>query len=273
MNTQALPDVEVDIATETELPPEKVAEVTEETKPDPIAEKASKTGWTDKDAWVEAGKDPDEWVDAAEFVRRKPLFDRLHKQERALKEKEARLEAVSKYAAKVEEMTRKKVIAELEAKRLDAVQTGDTEAFERVDKELNEVRKETPVVVEPTEPEMPPHLQEFVKRNDKWFEKDEDMTDYALARAKKYFDQGIPGPEGMLKVEADVKRTFPHKFTNPNKEKPAAVGAGSGERRAKSFGYGDLDEGQRDVWRSVKNIPGMTIDKYITQLKDLGELK
>lgn len=238
-----------------------------EIKVEPIVEKAKGIGWRPKEDW---SGDPDEWVDAAEFVRRKPLFDRLHKQERALREKEARLEAVSQHAAKVEKLTRERTIAELEAKRLNAVEIGDTTAFKHVDEQIREIQKE--IIPEPPKnPPILPEVEEFTKRN-KWFESDEDMTDYAMARARKYADQGIALKDSLPQVEKDIRRAFPHKFANPNKEKPAAVGSGQSEVRAKSFGYNSLDDGQKAVWATLKNS-GMTLEKYINDLKELGELK
>ena len=269
MSTELLAEIVTEPAEQVETVTPEVNETTETVHADPLAEKASKSGWTDKEAWVEAGKDPDEWVDAGEFVRRKPLFDRLHKQERALKDREAKLEAVSKHAAKVEEMTRKRVMAELEAKRDAAVEVGDTEAFRAADKELRQAEREVPPTVEVEE--IPSDVKDFAERN-KWFEKDEDMTDYALIRAQKYGAQGKSRAEFLPLVEADVKRAFAHKFTNPNKEKPAAVGSSTGERRPKGHTYADLDDGQKAVWASLKNS-GMKLETYIKDLKDMGELK
>jgi len=271
MSTEILAELEnqeVEVEKKNDAPLEKVAEVIEEVQIDPIVEKASKTGWTNKEAWVEAGKDPDEWVDAAEFVRRKPLFDRLHKQEKALKDKDARIEAISKHAAKVAEMTRKKTIAELEAKRDQAVEVGDVDAFKKADKELKEVEQEYTPEPAKQEQEIPVEVQEFAKKHEKWFEKDEDMTDYAIARAKKYADQGLALKDSLPKVEEDVRRAFSHKFTNPNKEKPAAVGANSGERRPKTYGYNDLDAEQKQIWASVK-ATGMKLEKFIAECKAL----
>ena len=54
----------------------------------------------------------DEWVDHAEYVRRKPLFDKIHSLSKALKDKDEKIEAVSKYAQKAAEVAREKAIKE-----------------------------------------------------------------------------------------------------------------------------------------------------------------
>jgi hypothetical protein len=268
MSTEQLAQID-DVVIDAPAAGDLVVDTQDNPAVDPVIEKAVKAGWTDKDAWIEAGKDPEEWVDAAEFERRKPLFNRLHKLERAMKDKDAKLEAVSRHAAQVAELTRKRVLEELEAKRTAAVEVGDVDAFKEADSELRKVEQEKPVVVAD---EIPEEVRDFAERNSKWFEKDEDMTDYALIRAQKYGAQGKSRAEFLPLVEADVRRAFAHKFTNPNKEKPAAVSASSGERRPKGHTYADLNDGQKAVWASLKNS-GMKLETYIQELKDLGELK
>jgi len=239
---------------------------------DPMVEKAAKSGWTDKEAWIGAGKDEDEWVDAAEFVRRKPLFDKIHSLGKALKDKDEKIEAVSKYAQKAAETARNKVIQEFEEQRRKAVEVGDVEAFEQADKQLQEVRKEDLPEAKPAEPQIPAEVQEFAKKHEKWFDKDEDMTDYAIARAKKYLAQDMTFKDALPKVEEDVKRAFAHKFVNPNKEKPSPVASNNPETRAKSsYSYADLDEGHKQVWSVLKK--SMTFDEFIAGLKEQGELK
>jgi hypothetical protein len=257
----------------TEPPPEKVADevAIEQETTDPLVEKAKQGGWRPKEDWT---GDPDEWVDHAEFVRRKPLFDKIHSLSKALKDKDAKIDAVSKHATKAFEAGRERAIKELEEQRRKAVEVGDVEAFDEVEKQLQEARKDPePEVDLKVEPEIPPVIQDFSKRNDKWFEKDEDMTDYALARAKKYTEQGLTLDVALEKVDVDVRRAFPHKFVNPNKEKPAAVGSNNTETRAKSYSYGDLNAEQRNVWASLKKAPGYTFDQYVADLKAQGDLK
>jgi len=62
----------------------------DEPKADPLADKARASGWRPKE---EFEGDPDEWVDAGEFVRRKPLFDQIHNLKKQAKEAEIRREA------------------------------------------------------------------------------------------------------------------------------------------------------------------------------------
>lgn len=258
---------------EADTPAEEVEQVVEQAPVDPVVEKASKSGWTDKDAWVAAGKDPDEWIDAKEFVSRKPLYDKLHAQAKALKDKEEKLEAVSKYAAKAAEVGYKKAIKELQDQRREQIQAGDVEAVEALDKQIEEVKQELqpPVEEKQSAPPVPAEVTDFAERNEKWFEKDKPMTVFMVAATQEYTAAGKPLAEALKLAEADVKREFAHKFVNPNKEKPSAVASGSREARAKSYGYNDLTQDQRQVYAAMKSH--MSLDDFIKGLQEQGELK
>lgn len=244
----------------------------EEKPADPLLEKAGKIGWVDKDAWVAAGKDADEWVDHAEYVRRKPLFDKIHSLNKALKDKDEKIDAVSKYAQKAAEIARDKAIKEFEEQRRKAVEVGDVEAFEEADKQLEEVRKEPlrPAAEDkPAEPEIPPVIQQFAKRNETWFEKDKAMTMYMVETTKEYTASGMTLEKAMEQAEADTKKEFAHKLENPNKAKPAAVSANNAEVRPKAPTYASLKEEHKQVWSVLKK--NMTFDKFIEGLKAQGE--
>lgn len=258
---------------EDDTPSEEVEQVVEQAPVDPVVEKASKSGWTDKEAWVAAGKDPDEWIDAKEFVSRKPLYDKLHAQAKALKDKEEKLEAVSKYAAKAAEAGYKKAIKELQDQRREQIQAGDVEAVEALDRQIEEVKQELqpPVEEKPSALPVPAEVTDFAERNEKWFEKDKPMTVFMVAATQEYTAAGKPLAEALKLAEADVKREFAHKFVNPNKEKPSAVASGNREARAKSYGYNDLTQDQRQVYAAMKSH--MSLDDFIKGLQEQGELK
>jgi hypothetical protein len=247
-----------------------------EVEVDPLVAKAQKDGWTDKDAWVEAGKDPDQWVDAKEFISRKPLYDRNRELKRELKAERERTEKVAKFASKAAETARKQVLAELESERLKAVEIGDTEGFLEAEKRIKEAEKEYPVAPEqdeePPEAQIPAPVKDFADRNAKWFEKDKPMTIFMVESTKEYTAAGKPLDEAIKLAEADVKREFAHKFLNPNKDKPSAVGSSNKEERPNTVTHAQLSAEQRQIWSAIKKT-GMTFDEFVTDLKAQGEFK
>lgn len=245
----------------------------------PLVEKAKKGGWTDLDTWKAAGKDPDEWIDAKEFVGRQPLYERQHKQAKKIQDLEEKLKATAEFATKAQEVGYKKAMAELEARRIEAVETGDVESFNKVEKEIQEIKEEYAPILEPEtkkpEPkqeEIPAPVKDFAERNKSWFEKDEDMTVLMVAKTQKHTAAGVALEKALELAESEVKKAFAHKFVNPKKDEPAAVASGSREARAKTFSYNDLSQEQKQVWSVLKNS-GMKIDKFIKDLVEAGDLK
>jgi hypothetical protein len=97
------------------------------------------------------------------------------------------------------------------------------------------------------------------------------MTVFVVEQTKEYSEQGLSLQEALQKAEADVKREFAHRFTNPNKERAGAVGSNNPEVRAKTHTYADLNQEQRDVWSVLKK--SMTFEEYVEGLKQQGDLK
>lgn len=253
--------------------PDQVAEPEQESQepePDPLLEKAKASGWTDRETWIAAGKDPDQWVDKDEFIRRQPLFEKINRLTKAIKERDRKIEQISQYAARAAEAERKRVLAEIEARRKEAFESQDYEAFAKADEELARLKQEESPVPAP-EPEIPEPIKEFAERNARWFEKDAEMTEFAVERTGAYRKKGLDMEEALRRAEADVRRFFPEKFENPNKSRPAPVAPSANERRPAKYGYNNLTADQKAVFATLKNY--MTLDEYIAGLKAQGELK
>lgn len=250
-------------AAEPEKAAEPEAKPVEEVKADPLTDKARASGWRPKE---EFEGDPDQWVDAGEFVRRKPLFDQIHQLKKEVKSRAEQIEQVSQYAAKAAEKARQQLLEELEAKKREAFQNADYDAFAQADAELKKAEAQPEPVAEQKAPEIPQELQDFTTRNERWFDKDRAMTVYALAEAERLKAEGVPYGEMLKRVEQEVRREFAHKFTNPNKSKAPAVTEDNGEKPGKGkLTYNDLSRDERAVWNSVKNH--MTFDEYIKDLR------
>ncbi len=234
-------------------------------------------GWRPKEEWK--GKDGD-WVDASEFNRRSPLFEKIGAQNKSIKNLTRKLEALIAHNASVEKKTREKVIAELEAKRKEAVSFGDTEAFDEAEKKLEEAKaaptievEEEPQDTQPedTQPEVPTCVSDFAERHSAWFDKDEAMTNFAVWNVQNLTNKGMPLEQAVAEAEQIVMKTYPHKFkpAKPAKQrKPSAVMSGNsdapGNVRTKSLS--DLSPEQRDVWHALKHT--ISLSDFLDQIGD-----
>ena len=107
--------------TSTETP------VTTESAPlSEIEQKAFEMGWRPKGDYV-----GEHFVEAAEYVNRAPLFERIEKQSKELKELRDMSKATAAHLSSVRKESYETALRDLEARRLQSVQVGDVEAFKK----------------------------------------------------------------------------------------------------------------------------------------------
>jgi hypothetical protein len=261
------PELEPDIKSE---PKDQVPSVST------LEKDARAKGWRPKDEWQ---GDDDAWVDFNEFNRRTELFEKINGQHKTIKSLNKKLDALVKHNQSLETTTRDKIIAELESKRKEAVKYGDTEAFDEVEQELQKA-KETKSVFDEQEHdsdvdtnlkqddkgvEIPKPIKDFAERNTTWFEKDQEMTDFAVFKVQQFTNKGLPLSEALEKAEQEVKSAYSHKFKNPNKDKPSVVMSGAKEARPEKAGISSLTPEQKQVWHSLKGV--MTPDEFMKQIE------
>ena len=239
---------------------------------------ARAAGWRPKD---EFNGPKDKWVNHDEFNRRAELFDKIGSQNKAIKDLNKKLDALINHNQSLETKTREKVLAELEAQKREAIGFGDTEAFDAVEAKIEELEKqESTLKVEDDEPEqapaqpeqqeIPKPIKDFAERNNTWFEKDREMTEFAVFKVQQATNAGIPINEALEQAEASVKSMFASKLApapNPRKSKPAAVMSGQNESRpSTNKQFSDLTSEQKQVWQALKGT--MSLDDFLSQIGD-----
>lgn len=221
-----------------------------EAQPSEAETKAREMGWVPKEQFR---GDPDRWVDADEFVKRGEnmvpiLKERLNHALGQIREMRETFEEFKEYATKREQKRVEKAIKELEQRRREAVESGDVEAFDQVDKEyreLNESMREEPKKAPQKADEPPtadPVVKEWTERNP-WFNKDQDAADFAVMAEKRISAEnpGMPLSEVLEKVTERVRKRFPEHFENPRRNQPGAVEGGTQAGRGKGKKtYADL---------------------------------
>lgn len=252
---------------ETATAPETPVEA-ETPEVDPQVAKAQSKGWKPLE---EFDGDPDEWVDAGEFIRRQPLFERARAAERRAKDLEKKLDSTTKFVEGIEERVRKKTLEEIDAKRRQAVEDGDVEAFQEADKEYQQAQQAPEVESEEEQeqqPELPRHVKDFAERNAGWFETDWAMTNDVLQATQFYINKGKAHEEALAQAEKDIRRKYADRFENPNKQRRQTVSEGTKEQRPKSRGYNDLNAEQKAVYAAMKGH--MSLDEYVKELESQG---
>lgn len=245
-----------------------------EVKTDPWEERALAMGWNpDK-----YDKDSEEYIDAKEFVRRKPLFDKISDTTKRLKNVEETLTQLASHHQKVKEVEYQRALKELRLEKRAALKEGDTmvalELEDKMDQLAEQHQQEVAEIREQQQQPQQGPSNEFlswVKDND-WYLKDEDMHDFADGAAAAYIQRAkIKGEllteDSVFRHVLDkVKRAYPEKFENPNRQRASAVSSSERSGKPVKSTYKLSDE-EEQVARNFEKSGIMSREKYIEERK------
>ena len=242
----------------------------------PIEQKAMEMGWRPK---TEFEGEEDDFIDAKEFVRRKPLFDKIETQSRELKNVRKAIEALKEHYGAREKAAVRQAIDQLTAAKEEAISNADGAAVTRIEKEIKAAEKEHDRIEqlnkEPIVEDAPSVHPEFVswKRQNEWYDNVGYMRAWADEFGIKLAQQGLGPQEVLKKVAEEVRKEFKHKFTNPNKANaPSVEGSSSKNVRAKDDDF-TLSDQERKIMNTLVSTGTMTKEKYIAELKAIKGIK
>lgn len=273
----------------------------------PSMQKALDEGWTPKDDWVEAGKDPDAWVDFKEFNYRGDLMKKISTKNKALKDQQEKFEKTLKEQIRISQKQieaakrkeRDSLLAELKKQRRDAMEMQDFDKLDLIEEEMDKVKEEYKPSAKDEEPEEKPKQvdkygktqdfwedfdkevqNQFVGKNE-WYGKDQELTDYfdyqfirelnSVVEQNQDFDKDDLH-KAIARVDRRIKSTFSNKF---NKHKPPAVEGKSSASKSSGkskFSKSDLNQFQFDIGKGYVEDGVMTWDEYVNGLAEIGEL-
>lgn len=247
----------------------KEEEVVEQVEASPVEQEALAQGWVPKEDFE---GDEAKWVDAAEFVRRGELFRKIDTQGRELKDVRKTLAALKEHYTKVRETEYKRALALLKADKVDAQSRGEFDKAVELDDEIKEVEAQAAILKEEATNEVPeqtihPEVEAWIGRNS-WYKTNPRMRAVADAISVELMNNGIKGPPLLRALDAEIRKEFPSKFTNPNREKPSAVEAGSTASRSKSSGGSfQLTEQETKIMNALIRDKVLTKEQYIADIK------
>ena len=238
----------------------------------PIEQKAIEMGWRPQE---EFDGDPDDFIDAKEFVRRAPLFEKIEHQSKELKAVRKSLEALKDHYSNVNEAAFDRAMKQLKEQQKQALVESDPDKFYEIEQARENLQKEKEAFVKTQQgleikEEVPIHptLQAWYIRNP-WYQNKPHMRVYADQVAQSY--AGRMDPEKVLqKIEEAVREEFPNQFRNRNKDAPGAVEDGSSRRGGASKSDNSLagiekglTEDERRVMNRLVRDGHVTKEKYL----------
>jgi hypothetical protein len=248
--------------------------IQEEQAVDESVEKAKAQGWTDKDSWQ---GDPDRWVDAETFLKRgneingilKDRNEKLFQDLQALRKDVLEIKDVHMRSIhEARQQGYEKALRDLKARQREAVRSGDEQAFEVIEQDMDKIKSAIAKDKEQATPSTPPPTPEFTEwlKGNGWYGTDPDLTDFAEAAALKITNTrpGLTQAEMLNLVTERVKSAFPHKFTNPRRNAAADVeGAQNRGVKKGKKGYDDLPAEAKRACDRFVGQKLMTKEQYI----------
>lgn len=226
---------------------------------------ALEMGWKPKEDFDPAsGK---EWIPADEFVRRKPFFDKIEVLNREIKTLKNGMEAFKQHHDKVKETEYKRALEDLKRQRVQAIEEQDAvKAFEVSDKirELEDEAKQ--VTTQPQTGVAHAEFQAWLPDN-QWYTTDEELREFADALGFMYSKKFTPA-EVLVKVSGEVRKKYPEKFRNPNKDRAPSVDTKAGGAHSRGTGREyQLSEMEKQIMSKIVRSGVMTKEEYIKELR------
>lgn len=252
------------------------AEPTESAEPAAPAEPsyediAREKGWKPKEEYDGEG---DAWVGAEEFVKRQPLFDKIKVQSKKLKELERTVEALAKHYQTNVQQAKERAILDLKSERREAIELGEVGKVEEIDQKIEHVQKMAEPEIRP--PAMAPELEQFLDEQKDWFNKDQELTSFAVAYNESYLKRN-PGDlaKSLDETLKAVRKAFPEKFENKRRQSPPPVEGSSIASKAEGkYSVGRLNAEQKLVYNQlVKVHKQMSHEDYFKSLEEAGFLE
>lgn len=239
-----------------------------------LEQRALDMGWRPKE---EFNGNEDDFIDAKEFVRRQPLFDKIETSTKEVKALRKAFEALKGHYTKVQETEYNRALSALQEAREEAITNADGASFTKLDKEIKKVEAQMAEVQKPLEvpPEVPQEFTNWTNKN-QWYTNTSYMRKWADDYGTDLAKQGMSPADVLRKVEEGVRKEFPHKFTNPNKANAPSVENGKpGSTQRSQVDKFELTEQERTVMNTlIRSDPKtFTKEKYIAELKAAKGIK
>lgn len=264
------PQVEAEqVETPKEQSPEQVEQSPELS---PEESDARSKGWTDKETWVESGKNPDDWVNYKHFNRVGSLISEVRNSSR---QHRGDIENLQKF----QKLQLEQMKAQLEGQRKEAVSLADEDAFADADNQLNNVNKQLNDIdnqVAQSAEALAAQENEWVARNSWSTDTSEStVTQRKIAQTIMQQNPGLRGYGLTDLIDAEVAKLQAPK-TNPNRERPSPTSkAKPAPQKAESATLDSMTAQERSIVNAMRNHNPNMRDADVVRLlnKARGNLK
>lgn len=235
---------------------------------------ARASGWVPLEDWE---GDPEDHVDAREYVKRGELFHRISNQSSEIKDLKRAISGLMDHHKKVKENEFTRALEYLKQQKKTALEEGDADRLLAVDEAIDtlkqEKQQETKDNVSSASKQPTPFFVGWVKQN-QWYISDPELRAFADDVGIGAFQrvQGqIDEQELYQLVKTRVMKAYPEKFkTKPN---TSPVDGGTGTLRKPRTDNYQLSAEEEKVMKTFVRQGVMTKEEYINELKQINGVK
>jgi len=222
--------------------------------------------------WSPDGVEGKPNLSAEEFVARQPLYDKLHKTDRAMKRVEDQNKAVTAHLEMMRKSLAEDKVENLKARKKEVLAEQDdgwTDEVIAIDEKIIKASQEEEIVV--AEVVDNSAYDVWLERN-QWYENNNDMKAYADRLGAGILAQS---PSMDLKdvyqeVEDEVKLRFSDKFKPVSRQSPVDSGRPRSRQKDAKYTVADLDEETKGIMGNLVRSGVMTAEEYLTDLESTG---
>lgn len=220
--------------------------------------------------WVGADEfkgDPEKHKSAQEFVelgeQKIPvLLNNIKRLTEKVQENEKAIAYQAQHHIKDLKAQNDRIRGEFETQMQAAVKEGDEDAYLEAKKGRDDVVDPSPA---PTAPSQSPAEQAFINDNS-WYQSDRAMTAYAQSESQRLASEfpNLTQEQNLARVKTSVETEFAHKFGNPRREEPGAVGSARKPGKSAKKGFADLPQDAQDAcmgFHKQKTFGDVTLDE------------
>ena len=232
-------------------------EVKDEPQYSALEQEARDDGHTTKDEWTEAGKDPERWKSAHEFVEYGKIKNALEKSradtDKLRNDYDKRFENLNK----LHKADTDNKIKALKADQRKAVEEADTVAYDEAQVKIEELKVEPEPVKSEPESNKSAEIIAWEKDNDWINNPDDPRTDAALDFWDGYVKRNPNGNNaaGLKYVSDKISQLYPSKpKTNPRRDSPGETSrAPSTPKVTGKISMSDLTPEEKNTWNNTKD--------------------
>jgi hypothetical protein len=270
MSQQAVEDVFGDLIEDSE-------EVETKKESKPSDEQPQTKGWMSKEAWIESGKVPEEWVSEDVFKERSLRIKETSRLKSEIKQKEADFDNRIKNLNTLQQAQLSRQREELLARRDEAIGVADKAEVKKIDGQLKELDKEADLVADKQqiEQQKPPEIVEWENDNP-WIN---DESDPRGNVARETFQNAIASGRtlaGALRIVDAKMRELAvdgEQDKEPAKKKPPVSMADSSsstpsKNNSHSLSWSSLNSIEQSIYDEIFAPSGVSKKDYLQTVAD-----